>query len=402
MDGWNRVLKSHRLQWAGFPAAQRWSLARFARRTAGPLAQASVVLALGVGAQTAQAQSNDILIGQTAQLSGSGSEGSIAYARGFRLYAQLANADGGINGRSIKVLSIDDAGSAAQARENAEILIKIYNVLAMGGGAGAGAAEGAAPLSTQLGVPTVGEYSALPVLWSQRLVWTTRANYAEEARALVARAKKAGQTHWAVFSQADSLGEAGAEALDQATREAGLDFPEHAQGSVEEASEAEVAAQKLIRSTPQAVLIAATGAAEQRFLQAWKRRGGTGQLYALSFAGVLTPLGADEAQGITVAQVSPAPWDETAPIAREYRQALGKFSPKEDPSYASLEGYIAGKVLVAALRQPGALASREALAKALNAVRSTTGVFEVSFSNGAQGGHFVDLTMIGAQKKYFY
>jgi branched-chain amino acid transport system substrate-binding protein len=382
------------------PDSRPPSRARATLRAIGALAAA--LAAWGALAPAARADTTDLLIGQTAQLSGAGSEGAIAYARGFRVYIQQANAEGGVAGRQIKVLSIDDGGSPAKARENAETLTNIYNVFAMAGGAGPGAAEGAAPAASSMGVPTVGEYSALPVLWSQKLVWTTRASYVEEARALVARAKQSGQTRWAVFAQSDSMGEAGSAAIDQAAQEAGLPFPEHARGSADEPSEAEVAAQKLVKSAPQAVLISATGAVEQRFLMAWKRRGGSGQLYALSFGGTLSPLGENEAQGLTVAQTTPAPWDDTAPLAREYRQALARFTPRDEPSYAGLEGYVAARVLVAALRQPGATASREAFEKALSALRMPMGALEVNFAGGTQGAHYVDLTMIGAKKKYFY
>ena len=78
------------------------------------LAPATVAVALVVAGCTAQAQPASFTVGAIYPLSGSQGPGGVDEHRGVLLAAELANADGGIDGRPIEVRSID-VGSADAA-----------------------------------------------------------------------------------------------------------------------------------------------------------------------------------------------------------------------------------------------------------------------------------------------
>ena len=93
---------------------------------AGGLAASGLTLPL-----TAMAQTGDIVLGQSAPLSGSFAGQGTAYRDGALLFFNQINASGGINGRKIQLITLDDGYKAETAAENAKKLIEQENVLAL-------------------------------------------------------------------------------------------------------------------------------------------------------------------------------------------------------------------------------------------------------------------------------
>jgi ABC-type branched-subunit amino acid transport system substrate-binding protein len=71
-----------------------------------------------------------------------------------------------------------------------------------------------------------------------------------------------------------------------------------------------------------------------------------------ALANELMLLGKKYATGVIVTQVVPAV-DGHSSLVLDYKSALAKYFPGEQPDYVSLEGYIDGTVLVPALKQAG-------------------------------------------------
>lgn len=97
-----------------------------------------------------------------------------------------------------------------------------------------------------------------------------------------------------------------------------------------------------------------------------------GELATISFVGtenLIADRGRDS-EGVLISQVVPAPSDASQRLTREYQAALKKTAPTEAPSYVSFEGYVNGRVLLAALEKAGADPSREKLVEALNSTTS--------------------------------
>jgi branched-chain amino acid transport system substrate-binding protein len=88
---------------------------------------------------------------------------------------------------------------------------------------------------------------------------------------------------------------------------------------------------------------------------------------AISFVGsdsLAKELG-QEGAGVIVSQVVPSPWDDSLPVVAAYQHALTAADPNAKPGFVSLEGYVAGRVAVEALKRVKGEPTREALLDAI-------------------------------------
>jgi ABC-type branched-subunit amino acid transport system substrate-binding protein len=72
----------------------------------------------------------------------------------------------------------------------------------------------------------------------------------------------------------------------------------------------------------------------------------------ISFVGS-EPLAAElrhDGEGVIVTQVVPLPNDSKIPLVARYQRALKSVNPSATPSFVSLEGYVAGRLVVEALK----------------------------------------------------
>jgi ABC-type branched-subunit amino acid transport system substrate-binding protein len=87
-----------------------------------------------------------------------------------------------------------------------------------------------------------------------------------------------------------------------------------------------------------------------------------------ALASELMLLGQKYAPGVIVTQVVPAV-DGHSSVVLDYKSALTKYFPGEPPDYVSLEGYVAGRVLVEALKRNGPQLDTERLVETLENLR---------------------------------
>jgi ABC-type branched-subunit amino acid transport system substrate-binding protein len=98
-----------------------------------------------------------------------------------------------------------------------------------------------------------------------------------------------------------------------------------------------------------------------------------------------------------IAQAVPFPFSATLPVISEYQKVMKQHAPNEPLSFSTLEGFVAGKITVEALRRAGAKPTRAGVLKALNNMGELDlgGVY-VNYSPKARNGWgLVDLTVIG-------
>jgi branched-chain amino acid transport system substrate-binding protein len=88
-----------------------------------------------------------------------------------------------------------------------------------------------------------------------------------------------------------------------------------------------------------------------------------------SLAEELMLLGPRFASGVIVTQVVPAVAGYSSMVL-EYKNALAKYFPGENPDYVSLEGYVAANVLIQALKRTGPQLDTEKLIDNLEAMRN--------------------------------
>ena len=80
-----------------------------------------------------------------------------------------------------------------------------------------------------------------------------------------------------------------------------------------------------------------------------------------------------EGNGVIVSQVVPFPWDASLKVVADYHAAIKATDAKAEPEFVSLEGYLVGRLAIAALDKVGKDVTREGLIKAIK----ETGKFDI-------------------------
>ena len=121
-----------------------------------------------------------------------------------------------------------------------------------------------------------------------------------------------------------------------------------------------------------------------------------------ALANELMQLGKRFATGVIVTQVVPA-LEGHSSLVLDYKAALAKYFPGEQPDYVSLEGYVAANVLITALRRNGPDLDTEKLVQTLEnlrdldiGLRNTRELRSIRAPGRAQGLGYTDSTRMGA------
>lgn len=161
------------------------------------------------------------------------------------------------------------------------------------------------------------------------------------------------------------------------------------------------------KSQPDVVILVGPPFATAAFIKEAKSASLSSALYGLSYTDsrLATKVAGNKlARGVAISQVLPNPNNRTLPLIKEFRENFEKYGKTKDvPSHFNLEGYIAGKLLVEAIRRSKD-ASPQGVTRGLEMLRSyDMGGFVVDFSpTKHNGSKFVDLSMIGAMGDLIY
>ena len=352
-----------------------------------PLSQTA--LAQGVSADT-------ILIGQSAALSGPAQELGKEMKSGAEAYFDVINKSGGINGRKIKLISIDDGYEPDKAAANTKKLINDDKVLALFGYVGTPTSNASLPILTEAKVPFIGAFTGAQSLREpfNRYVFNVRGSYFDETEQIVGHLVQQGIKKIAVFYQNDAYGKAGLAGVERAMKKRMLDIAVTA--TVERnTTDVSAAVAALARSNTDAIIMISAYKSCAAFIKSMKLAGALQQFWNVSFVGskaLSNELGED-GRGVQISQVVPFPWSDVNPIVREYQKRIGG---RELYSFTSLEGYIAAKVLVEGLKRAGKNPTRESLVDGLASMgKVDLGGFTVNYTpTNHNGSSYVDLTII--------
>lgn len=345
-----------------------------------------------------------ILIGQSAALSGPAQELGLEMRLGAQLCFDQVNEAGGIHGRKLQLVSLDDGYEPERAAANTRKLIDEEKVLALFAYVGTPTSAAALPIFSEAKVPFVGAFTGAELLRSpfNRYIFNVRASYFDETEKIVENLTTTGIKKIAVFYQNDAYGKAGLAGMEKAMSKRNLKIA--ATATVERNTTDVAAAIKTINAAQaEAVVMVSAYKSVGAFVKSMKLAGSTAQFHNVSFVGS-KPLAAElgqEGVGVAVAQVVPFPWSGTQPVTRDY-QAQMKKSGKTDLSFTSLEGYIAARVLVEGLKRAGKDLTREKLISGLESMTNTDiGGFHINYSpTSHNGSSLVDLTIIGKSGKF--
>lgn len=369
----------------------------------GALALLSSALCLSAAQAETGVSADSITLGQSTSLTGPLGDLGQEVLKGAKVYFDALNARGGVNGRSIKLVSKDDAYDSKKTLDNVNAMIAENATFALFGTFGTPNNEALIPLAQKAGLPVLMPYSGAPSIRSKTAtgVFNLRASYADEVNRLVEHLSTLGIKKIAIAYQNNAFGKEVLTAANEAMERRKLK-PLLSVSVENNGSDAPEAAEKLVASGPEAVLLALAGKPTIDVIKNVSQRRRGMQMYALSVLATPSNLRAlsPDGTGVAITQVVPYPSNPTLPLVREYQQAM-TAAGHADFSHLSLEGYLNAKVVTEGLRRAGSHPTRASLVAALDTLRGyNLGGLDVSFGQGAaSGSRFVELTMVNAQGK---
>ena len=303
-----------------------------------------------------------VLFGQSAALSGPAQALGQGMRSGIEAAFHEQNQAGGIHGRMLELVTLDDRYEPGFAFANTRELVTQERVFALIGEVGTPTSRSVVPLAESQAVPFIAPFTGAGFLRDPELesVVNLRASYAQETEHMVERlVEDLGVTRVAVMYQNDSYGQSGLDGVLDALDRRGL-RPVATWYYERNSSAVKAAVFHIADASPEAVIM--IGAYQPVARAITLLRMDIDPIFmAVSFVGsnaLAQELG-DDAAGVYVTQVVPIPDDTETPVVAEYRSALSEVDPSASPGFVSLEGYLAGRLAIVALEACGADVTRE-------------------------------------------
>jgi len=286
---------------------------------------ARFVLLLALAFAATQAAARDLVIGQVVEYGGELGEAARDYVAGAKIYFDSINSKGGLNGMHIRHEVLD--AKSGDVRERTHELVDERKADVLFGYLGDPALAAAAQEPTLQGriaivAPLAGGSPPASIAGN---VFYVRPTYDAEMRQIENHFRSLQVTRFAVLRD-DQLEDLAAVA----------------------------------RQNAQALIVLAGTVRTAEFVKRYRPRDPGVMIVALSTVNHRTlfeVLGPKLAHGVMVTQVVPNPGLAESTLQKEHLDAIRKFRD-EPPSHLTLEGFMAAKVLVEAVRRAGASPTR--------------------------------------------
>ena len=352
-----------------------------------PLGQES-----SVGSAVRGVTDSEIRFGISAPFTGPAKELGQNMKLGIEAAFNVANANGGVYGRQLRLVAADDGYEPMRTAATMKQLYDSDQVFGLVGNVGTPTAVVALPYALDRKMLFFGAFTGAGLLRNDppdRYVFNYRASYAEETAAVgnyLVKVRRLAPEQIAVFAQQDAYGDAGFAGVEKAIRslQGGNESPilrlnyqrntVDVDDAVTQLQQRNAQLQQKRHAPIRAVIMVPAYRAAAKFIEK------TRDLYpdliytSVSFVGStaladeLMLLGKKYTTGVIVTQVVPAV-DGHSSLVLDYKSALAKYFPGEAPDYVSLEGYVDASVLIAALQRNGAQLDTEGLVGSLENLR---------------------------------
>jgi len=320
---------------------------------------------------------DSITFGQAAVLEGPASALGLGMQLGLNAAFNEVNAKGGVHGRKLKLISVNDGYEPDRAIAATKKLIEEDKVFALIGPVGTPTSAAAQPIATAAKVPFIGAFTGAGFLRNPKLenVINVRASYAAEAETWIKHLTEDLKiTKIAIFYQDDAFGRTGLDGVKKAMDKRNMAI------AAEATYERNTVAVKsglltLKQAAPEAVVIVGAYKPVAEFIKLSRKTGFNPVFVNISFVGanaLAKELGAD-GKGVIVSQVVPFPGDASLKVVADYHAALKVTDAKAEPEFVSLEGYLVGRLAIAALEKVGKDVTREGMLKIIK----DTGKFDI-------------------------
>lgn len=347
------------------------------------------VAAMGAG------RGDDVVIGQSIQLTGPYAPSLVPVIKGQALAIDQQNARGGIGGRKLRLITLDDGFDPKRTVSNIVQLIDQEGACAIFGLASPFTVAAALPVVQAKQVPLVNVYTGAPALRAKHYPYffTSLASLKDEVSAILKNLRVLGRTRIAVVHQdymADLMPSVEAEML-----QLGVTLVSKAATDLTPASAA-AAAREIALAQPNAIVVMSSPASLVPFVLAAKQQIAA-PIYCLSLSYAQAAIDAlgDNARGLAFAQPIPDPGRLTSTLTRDFRAAAD--AEKVPVSFAGFYGYLNMRVLLEGLKRTARNPTPAGLVAALEGMRKVDlGGYTVDFSPANHhGSRFVELTIVG-------
>ncbi len=354
----------------------------------------------------------DLLIGQVASLS---NPATMANAKGIQVglkaYFDSINAQGGVGGRKVELVSKDDGLTPGRMAELTRELIAEKRVVALAGYVNTGGITevSKANLPGEAGIALVAPLQGDKSIVGAANFFPFRSGYPDEVTALVKEASNTQKKKLAIVYWNITFGPAMQKIAQEAAQKFGVNvvatvpIDAQAQDKFDPIMKEAVAA--VVKQAPDAILMLISGRYSLEFIKQIKNsESADAQLYAMSIVppgDVVKAVGEAKARGLVIAQAVPFPFSATLQIVSEYQKTMKQYAPNEPLSFSTLEGFVGGKITVEAIKRAGKNPTRAGVLKALSSMGEYDlgGVYVNYSAKERRGWGQIDLTVIGAGGK---
>jgi branched-chain amino acid transport system substrate-binding protein len=351
------------------------------------------------------AHSVQVVVGQVGPMTGLDANQGRAYAAGMQLAFNGVNRAGGVNGHTFTLVRKDDGGRPEDTVNATRELLASDRPMVLAGYFGSRNISDLVKsgLLEKERIALVG-YRTAEIRAETPLLYSVRATLRDELNKLTEHLATIGITRLGLFYEEGPGAAALLAAADEAASKAKATIMAKASYPAGTAR-VKPAVATFTATPPQAILMVSTGAAAAGFIEEYRGAGGAAQLFAHSGVDIeqmAKRLSEEQMQGVAIAQVTPSPYKISSRLAKDLTDAIARADKLEVPvSYSMMEGYIAAKVIIEAVRRQGPRPTREGMPGALDGIDNLNlGGYVVGFRPGVQSGSkFVELSIISTSGK---
>lgn len=280
-----------------------------------------------------------------------------------------ANAAGGVHGRMLAIDTFDDGYEPDRSATQLASVLADNNHIALIGPVGTPTTSATQPMATEAQFPMIGAFTGAGFLRdaSHGNIFNLRASYHAETEAWIAHlVDDLGMTDIAILYQDDGFGRVGLDGVTAALDRRGMSLV--AEGTyVRNTVAVRGALLDLRRAEPDAVVMVGAYKPIAEFIRLSRQLDFDPTFVNISFVGsnaLSTELGPD-GEGVIISQVVPFPWDAGQLVVAGYQAAMLAHNPNAEPDFITLEGYLVGRLAIAALEAAGPDLTRESYLETL-------------------------------------
>lgn len=338
---------------------------------------ALLLVVIGISSR-AQAQgdpglsSSEIVIGSCAALDGPSRGLGTQTVSGAFSYINMINAQGGVNGRKIKLVSYDDGYDPEKAESCFNRLVK-EPVFAAAFFVGTPTALKHVPLAEANKIPLVGLFTGAQALYSplRHYVINVRASYFDETREQVDNLWNVlGMKKIAVIHPEDPFGLTVLEGVKIALKGHGS-VPVAVGSYPRQTTNVDQAIETAKAAKPDAVVLVGSYTPVAEIVKRAHKKGWKPLFLTVSFVGTddfIKEAGAD-AEGTIITEVVPPYYLTDLPTVALYRKTIAAQTNVK-PSFVGLEGFVDAMVLVEGIKRAGKDLTRAKLISALEGIHN--------------------------------